>query len=69
MIAFYKQTTEPRTTPGMRRARRLIASTLFKEQPARLDVAPKVAGWKAWVFTSWVVVTVVVYFAYMLELF
>lgn len=67
MITFYKETEDATTTEEIRRARRLVASTLLTTRPDRADDAPPVPGWKAWLFAAWVVIATTFYFAHMLR--
>ncbi len=66
MIALYQQTEDPPQPRGMVRARRLVASALLRRSSRRADGAVAVRGWKAWLFTTWVVVVTAAYFAYMI---
>jgi hypothetical protein len=58
-------TTESRRR--LRRAHRLVASTLLPEQPSSPSV-PGVPAWQAWLVAGWVMVVAVCYFASMLGL-
>jgi hypothetical protein len=53
MIAFIRSPKESERLPAVRRARRLLATTLL---PWRSDVqsgASPVARWKAWLLVAW----------------
>lgn len=67
MIAPIKSPKASRSSPGIRRARQLVASALLPHRPRPPD-APTVPAWRAWLFTAWVVVVVAVYSAYMIGL-
>jgi hypothetical protein len=67
MIAPIKRPKASRSSPGIRRARQLVASTLLPQRPQPAD-APAVPAWRAWLFTAWVAVVVAVYSAYMIGL-
>ena len=49
----------------MRRARRMVASTLLQEERELRGPGSRVPGWKAWLFAGWVIVVTAVYFTYM----
>jgi hypothetical protein len=51
----------------LRRAHRLVASTLLPPQPPSPSV-PGVPAWQAWLVAGWVVVVTICYFASMLGL-
>ncbi len=63
MIAPYHQTKDPPPPSGIRRARQVVASMLLTGETR--NTSSRVPGWKAWLFTGWVVAAMVVYFAYM----
>ncbi|MBN2473483.1 MAG: hypothetical protein JXB62_02655 [Pirellulales bacterium] len=66
MIAPIRQKeTRPRP-PGIRRAYRLVASTLLSDRPRRGSQTPWVPAWQAWLYTGWVVIVVGAYAASML---
>ena len=65
MIAFYRQTDGPTSTTAVRRARRLVASSLLEQESHPACSTPPVATWKAWLFAAWVVVVTGFYFAHM----
>lgn len=69
MIAPIKRPKTSAPSPGIRRAHRLVASTLLQQRLRPRDAAPPVPAWRAWLFTAWVVVTAAVYFACMSGLF
>ncbi len=52
MIAPLKEPPRRPLSQGMRRARRWVASTFLDEES--VDVGPRVAAWKAWLFAAWV---------------
>ena len=63
MIAPLRE-TETRTAPEgerLREAHRFVAETLLEERRRPAYQAPRIPTWQAWLFTGWVVVTVVVY--------
>ena len=66
MIAPIEKPKASASSPGICRARRLVASTLLQEQPRWPDSAPPVPAGRAWVFTAWVVGLSAAYFAYMM---
>lgn len=68
MIAPIQRTKDPPGSPEMRRAHRLVASTLLKKQRYPADDAPPVPAWRAWLFTAWVVTATAAYLAYMVGL-
>jgi len=68
VIAFYRQEESTPSTPHVRRARRLVASTFLQRQGDSADSAPPVAAWKAWLLAAWVVAVTLLYFAGMLGL-
>ncbi len=69
MIAPIEKPKAAATSPGIRRARRLVASALLKQRPRLPGGAPCLPAWRAWLFTAWVVVVAAVYFACMAGLF
>ncbi len=69
MIAPIHETKDPPPTPGLRRARRLVASSFLKQRSYPADEGAAVRPWQAWLFTLWVVVTTVAYAAAMAGLF
>ncbi|MHC4402754.1 MAG: hypothetical protein ACYTG0_24080 [Planctomycetota bacterium] len=61
--------TDPKTTETewtLRRARRLVVSTLLKRRPAWGGDGPPVSAGRAWLFAGWVAIVATVYFAAML---
>ena len=66
MIAPIQQPEACCRSAEMRRAHRLVASSLLTERSYPADGVPPVRRWKAWLFTGWVVVVTGVYFAYMI---
>jgi hypothetical protein len=62
MIAPIKKPEALEASPGIRDARRLVASALLTERPHPPDAAPPVPAWRAWLFTAWVVVVAAAYF-------
>ena len=56
------ETTETRR---MRQARHLVASSLLAERRESVVDAPPVPRARAWLFSAWVVVVTVVYFAHL----
>jgi hypothetical protein len=54
------------TRRRLRRAHRLVASTLLPQEPPLPRCAPGVPAWQAWTFAGWVVVVAACYFAGML---
>ena len=60
------ETTEARRR--LRRAHRLVASTLLPPQPPSPPPAPGVPAWQAWMVAGWAVVAAACYFASMLGL-
>jgi hypothetical protein len=66
MIAPASQTDGRPPSRGLRYARRLVASTLLRRRLPGWGNSAKIAAWKAWLFTAWVVVVTAVYGAYML---
>ena len=67
MIAPIEKAKPRASAPGIRRARRMVASTLLKPPPP--GGAPRLPAWRAWLFTAWVVVVVAVYLVCMAGLF
>jgi len=65
MIAPLRETEQEPASPSLRAARRLVASTLLKEDADRGDVTP-VAGWQAWLFVAWMGVVILAYGAHLL---
>jgi hypothetical protein len=63
MVAPIQHKDKPAPSSAMRRAHRLVASTLLSQAPAA-DGAPRVAAWKAWLFAAWVVVIAAAYVAH-----
>ena len=63
MIAPYRKTKNP--SSSMRRARRMVASTMLSDEAESRKSRARVPGWKAWLFAAWAVVVTVAYFAYM----
>jgi hypothetical protein len=55
------------TRRRLRRAHRLVASTLLPPQPLS-PPAPDVPAWQAWIVAGWVVVVAAYYFVSMLGL-
>ena len=69
MIAKIQQTEDRRRSPRMRRAHRLVASTLLKKTKAAFTGdGPPVAAWRAWLFAAWVATATAAYAAYMVGL-
>jgi hypothetical protein len=68
MIAPIERPKASASSPGVRRARRLVASTLMQQRPRWPECAPSVPAWQAWMFTAWVVAISAAYFAYMVGL-
>ncbi len=66
MIAFIKQDDPPRLPPALRRARRLVASTLLRGAQKNDGVGPRVPAWLAWTFTLWIATATVAYGLFML---
>jgi len=52
----------------LRQARHLVASSLLEERRESVPDAPPVPGWRAWLFSAWVVVVTVMYFAHLVGL-
>jgi len=69
MIAPLRQTKPVRRSPALRRAHRLLASTLLTKSARTADDAPLIPRWQAWLFTLWVAAACAIYFAHMLRLF
>ena len=65
MIAPIESLKASASSPGIRRARRLVACTLLKLRSSRPDCAASAPAWRAWLFTTWVALVVAVYFACM----
>ncbi len=65
MIAPIREADQPTTTPGMRRARRMVASTFLKRQEGS-EKTSWVPRWQAWVFTGWILIVSIAYFSSML---
>ncbi|MHC4179242.1 MAG: hypothetical protein ACYSWU_17150 [Planctomycetota bacterium] len=65
MIAPIQSPEASAPSPGIRRARHLVASTLLRPRSRPPDSGPSVPAWRAWLFTIWVVVISAAYFAYM----
>jgi hypothetical protein len=61
VIAFYKEVETKAPPAGMRRARRLVASTLLRSAREPRDDAPPMPGWKAWLYCAWVLVAAAYY--------
>jgi len=61
LIAFIRQDDRPAVPPSLRRARRLVASTLLHARRRREERGPRVSAWLAWGFTAWVSVVTLVY--------
>ena len=56
------------TRRRLRRAHRLVASTLLPERRSSPPAASGVSAWQAWMVAAWVVVVAACYFASMLGL-
>ncbi len=69
MIAPIREAKDPPAAPGLRRARRLVASSLLKRRSYPADEGPAVGPWQAWLFTAWVVATTLAYAVAMAGLF
>ncbi len=70
MIAPIRQ-SDPETVEvrrRMKRARRVVASTLFSAPAPAQAPAPPIPAWQAWLFAGWVVVVAVAYCTSMLGL-
>jgi len=64
MIALIKRPKVSASSPGICRARRMVAATLLK-RGARPDASPPVPAWKTWLLTAWVITVGASYVAYM----
>ncbi len=53
----------------LRRARRLVASTLFEPHVDLGRDIPPIAVWRAWAFTGWLLIVTGIYLATMLGWF
>ncbi|HUT13308.1 MAG TPA: hypothetical protein VMY42_22665 [Thermoguttaceae bacterium] len=69
MIAPIRETQRVRRTPTLRRAHRLLVSTLLPKSSHAADKAPPIPRWQAWLFTLWVAAVSATYLAHMLRLF
>ena len=69
MIAPIQKTPERPCRTGIHYARQLVAASLLRMRAYRDDTAPKIAPWKAWLTTVWIVVVTAVYGAYMIGWF
>ncbi len=69
MIAPIQQTDERPRSARLRRAHRLVVSTLLGKRASHTDEAPRVAVWRAWLFATWVVTVTAAYAAYLSGLF
>ena len=65
MIAPIQSTEKPPRSTRMRRAHRLVVSTLLTGKTSRTDGAPDVVAWRAWLFAAWVAAVTAAYAAYM----
>jgi hypothetical protein len=74
MIAPVKRRKASVTSPGIHRARQVLASMLLTERPRgakdgsaipATDALPPMPAWRAWLLTAWVIVVVAAYFASM----
>jgi len=65
MIAHIRETPRQPRSRVMRRAHRLVATTLLKKRLHPADGAAPVPAWRSWLFTLWVVVVTGVYMVYM----
>jgi hypothetical protein len=68
MIAPIRQNDDPPRLAGMRRAHRIVASRLLRNQDRPTDVGPPVPAWQAWLLSGWVVLAVLIYAACMIGL-
>jgi hypothetical protein len=62
---------EPHTSEQRRRlrkARRVVAAAFLEPRSESGDGAPRIAGWRAWLFAAWVAVVTGVYMASMIGL-
>ena len=69
MIAPIQKTPQRPRRTGIHYARHLVAASLLKERTYRDDNAPRVAPWKAWLLTAWIVAVTAMYGAYMIGWF
>jgi len=61
MIAFIKHDEPPRSPPALKRARRLVASTLLRRARPGQRRGPEVHAGVAWTFTAWVAAATLIY--------
>ena len=65
MIAPIEGPKATASSPGVRHARRLVASTLLKRRSHPTDRPGLMSAGRAWLLTAWVVVVAAVYFVCM----
>jgi hypothetical protein len=63
MIAPIREVEPPRSTPGLVKARRLVANLMLRSGSER---GRRVAAWKAWLIAGWMVSVGAAYAASML---
>ncbi len=69
MIAPIQKTRRRRRRTGIHYARELVAASLLKKRTYPDDNSPRIAPWKAWLLTGWIVGVTAVYGAYMIGWF
>jgi len=69
MIAPLRQTEDSSRLRRLRRAHRVVATTLLKKSRHPADTAASVSAWRAWLLTAWIALVITIYAAAMLNAF